>query len=94
MVGAGGDLFNTKKLIYDVGKLGAELEAVVREGATWTPPKGNVPMDKDVGRAFSCKTAKAVGEKQNIGGTPGRDRQWPKNPRLPQCPVPEEGESR
>ena len=46
-------------------------------------------MDKDVGRAFGCKfsggdgkhvrtTAKAVGKKQNIGVTPGRDRRWPK----------------
>ena len=74
MLGAGGDSSNTKKLIYDVGKLGAELEAVVRE---------------DFGHAFSCKlsggdckrvrpTAKAVGETRNIGVTPGRERQWPK----------------
>ena len=79
MVGAGGDFSNTTKLIYDVGKLGAELEAVVREDATWTPPKGNVPVDKDVRRALSCKfsggdgehvrtTGKAVGEKKNIPG--------------------------
>ena len=72
MLGAGGDFLNAKKLIYDVGKLGAELEAVVRENDTWTTPKGNVPVDKDVGRAFSCTfsggdgelvstTAKAVG---------------------------------
>ena len=44
MVGAGGDFSNTKKLAHDVGKLGAELEPVVREDATWTPPKGNVPV--------------------------------------------------
>ena len=89
MVEAGGDFSITKKLIYDVGKLSAEQEAVVREDATWTPPKGNVPVDKDVGRAFSCNfsdgdgehvgtTAKSVGEKKNIVVTPGRDRQWPK----------------
>ena len=30
MVGAGGDLSSTKKPTYDVKKLGAELEAVVR----------------------------------------------------------------
>ena len=87
MVGAGGDFLNTKKLIYDVGKRGAELEAVVREDATRTSPEGDVPVDKDVGRAFSCKfsggdgehdrtTAKAVGDKKNICVTPGRDRQW------------------
>ena len=89
IVGAGGDFSNTKKLIYDVEKLGAELEAVAREDAMWTHPKGNVPVDKDVGRAFGCifsggdgehvrMTAKPVGEKQNIAITPGRDRQWPK----------------
>ena len=55
MVGAVGDFSNTKKLIHDVGKLGAELEAVAREDATWTPPKGDVPVDIDVGRAFSYK---------------------------------------
>ena len=78
MVGAGGNFSNTKKLIYDVGKLGAELEAVVREDDTWTLPKGDIPVDKDVGRAFSFKfsggdgeqTAIAVGEKKNIGVTP------------------------
>ena len=62
MVGAGGDFSNTKKLIFDVGNLGAELEAVVREDATWTPPKGNIPVDKDVGRAFSCKFSGGDGE--------------------------------
>ena len=55
MVGAGGDISNTKQLIYDVGTPGAELEAVVREDARWTPPKGDALVDKDVGRAFSCK---------------------------------------
>ena len=65
------------------------MKAVVQEVATWTPPKGIVPVDKDVGRAFSSNfsggdgehahtTAKAVGEEQNTGVTPGRDRQWPK----------------
>ena len=39
MVGAGGDFSNNKELIYDVGKLGAELRAVAREDAAWTPPK-------------------------------------------------------
>ena len=89
MVGAGGDVSKTKKLIYCVPKIGAELEAVVREDATWVPPKGNVPVDKDVDRAFSCKfgggdgehvrtTSETVDEEQNIGVTPGRDRQWPK----------------
>ena len=42
-----------KKLIYDVRKLGAELEAVARGDARWTPPNGNVPVDKGVGRALS-----------------------------------------
>ena len=89
MVGAGGEFSNTKKLMYDVGKLGEEPEADVREDARWTPPMGNVPVDKDDYRAFSCKfsggdgehvrtTAKAVGKRQNIGVTPGRDRQWPR----------------
>ena len=89
MVGACGDFPKPKKLIYDEGKLGAEQEAVVRKDATWTPLKGNAPVDKDICRAISCKfsggdgehvrtTAKAVDEKQNIGVTPRRDRQWPK----------------
>ena len=69
-----------------MGKIGAEP---CPKDATWTPPKGNVPVDMDVGRAFSCKfcgadgehvrtTAKAVGKKQSIGVPPGRGRQWPK----------------
>ena len=62
MLGAGGDSSNTKKLIYDVGKLGAELEVVVREDATWTPPKGDALVDKDVGRASSCKFGGDEGE--------------------------------
>ena len=89
MVGTGGDFVNIKKLIDDVRKLGTELETFVREDATRAPPKGNVSVDKDVGRALSCKfsggdgehvrtAAKTVGEEQNIGVIPGRDQQWPK----------------
>ena len=44
MVGAGDDFWNTKMLIYNVRKLGAGREAVVLDDATWTPPKGNVPV--------------------------------------------------
>ena len=67
----------------------AEHEAFVREDATRALPKWNVPADKDVDRAFSCKfssddrehvrtAAKTAVENQDVDVTPGRDRQWPK----------------
>ena len=70
-------------------KLGADLETFVREDATQAPPKGNVPVNNNAGRALSCKfsgggdehvrtAAKTVGEKLNIGVIPGRDRRRPK----------------
>ena len=88
VVGTGGEFSNTKHLVDDVRKLGAELEAVVREDATRAPPKGNEGVDKNVGRALRCKfsggdgehvhtTAKTVGEKQGIGVNPGRVQLWP-----------------
>ena len=55
VAGAGGDFSSTKTPVDDVRKLGAELKVVARESATRTPPKGNTPVDKDVGRALSCK---------------------------------------
>ena len=87
VVGAGDDFSNTKKLADNVQILGAELEAVLREDITRAPPKGNVLVDKDVGRPPSCEfsdgdsghvrvAAKAVGEKKNVRVTLGRDRQW------------------
>ena len=46
-IGASGDFSYTNKFADDVRSLGAEMEAVFREGAMRALPKGNVPVDKD-----------------------------------------------
>ena len=53
--GACGNFSNPDKLANGVRELGAELEAVVREGAAWAPSEGNMPVDENVGRALSCE---------------------------------------
>ena len=83
VVGAGGNLSNPEKLIYGVRKLGAELEAVIREDAARTTPEGNIPVDENVGRALigeRCRSngvhvgsaAETISESQDVGISPRR----------------------
>ena len=86
VVGAGGNFSNPEKLIYGVRKLGAELEAVVREDAARAPPERNIPVDENVSRALSgelCRSdgvhvgsaAETISEKQDVGISSRRHRE-------------------
>ena len=70
-------------------KLGAELEAVVREEAPWVSPEGNIPADENGSRALSGElsrcdwervgsAAETISEKQDVGFTSRRYREEPK----------------
>ena len=79
MIGVGGDFSDTKNLVEDVRKLGAELEAVVRKGTTRTPSKRTLPVDKNVGRALSFKFSGGDSEHvraaaKTVGENPGARR--------------------
>lgn len=69
-------------------KLRAEQETGVRNDTMRAPLKRDIPVDKDVGRTLGRKfsgsksehartATTTVGEKQGVGITPGRGRQWP-----------------
>ena len=89
LTGAGGDFFEHQEVHIRRGKAWSRTGGRCPIGCYVDTPKGEVPVDYDVGRAFSCKysggdgehvhtTAKPIGEKKNTGVTLGRDRQWPK----------------
>ena len=61
VVGAGGNFSNTERLIYGVRTLGSELEAVVREDTARASQARNLPVDKNVSRAFSGELCRSDG---------------------------------
>ena len=93
MVGAGGDFSNNKKLIYDVGKLGAELRAVAREDASWTPPKELYRFIRILAVPSAVILA-AVTTNMSARRQRRAIAMAQYSPRLPQCPASEEGESK
>ena len=52
MIRACAKLAHPQLLVYSLRKLGAELQAVVREYGARTPPEGNVFADQNIGRTL------------------------------------------
>ena len=80
VVGAGGNFSDLQNPIDGVRKLGAELEAVVREDAARVSPGTKLPVDGNVSGALSGKlshcdcehvisVAETISEKQDVGIT-------------------------
>ena len=77
-IGACGKLARSQELVYSLCKLGAELQAVIREYGARTPPSGNVFVDQNIGRTLIgklsgsdgehiCPKTETIGDQQDVG---------------------------
>ena len=87
MIGAGVELFDAEAPVDGVGKLGAEVLAVVGEQEHRASPERDVHVDDDVGGAFGgvlgrgdnehvCSPAQAVGEEEDVAVPTGVQGKW------------------